>query len=355
MSKGLETKSQICHPEHSTIFGEPFLILQNESIMTKIRDLCEVPNERILALGTPSMFEVMKTATRLSIDSTFKVVESVKYQDTQFAQCLTISTQAGGDSDSSRCPVLFNVIVLYLLLPNKTISTYDRASRICHLLAPGMAPKVVNVDFEYSELRSFTANFPSAILTPCLWHFYKCLRRNAQVHGLQSELTYSKGCYYKLWKLLKALPFVDLCSKEMSDCVLDILNSLVYGFRHTAKGRILEKYIKGYVLRTWFSPRARFPPRIWNKPIRQEVLQESFRHTSSLSEQLHSRISSVMNKSNACLRSTCEVLHTVMKETTIAYRNFEETGEFRQRKSREVQVRRVLTLKYTQLRLKHWI
>ena len=73
------------------------------------------------------------------------------YKDTKLTQLWTVSV---GVSDGIQRGHIFNVTVMFLYLPNKKQTTYDRASKIIKILAPEFDPKTLNCDYEIGEMNS---------------------------------------------------------------------------------------------------------------------------------------------------------------------------------------------------------
>ena len=81
--------------------------------------------------------------------------------------------------------------LIYMLLPNKTRETYNRAFTLLKEAAQSenldIRPDIIMTDFEQGLIQAVELNFPTAQFKGCYYHFTQALWRKVQSVGLQSD------------------------------------------------------------------------------------------------------------------------------------------------------------------------
>ena len=114
---------------------------------------------RMLIFVTAMRMEDLKRFPNWAIDGTFKVAPEIFYQ------LLTIHVQ----KDHLSIPRAF------ILLPNKTESTYRECYEKIKELLDNRQPQNIMIDFERASINALKYVYPNAILSGCFFHFSKSL------------------------------------------------------------------------------------------------------------------------------------------------------------------------------------
>src|ERR1700733_10820693 len=117
--------------------------LENGEIFL-LHDSGNVDPNRILIFGTDRTMNLLQQSPHWFMDGTFKSVPEL------FFQLYTIHSLASGDA----------IPCLYVLLPNKTNTTYRRLFQAMQTIVPGLQPTTVTMDFEIAAMNAVNASFP---------------------------------------------------------------------------------------------------------------------------------------------------------------------------------------------------
>ena len=297
VSHALDMKSDIVLPENKFILDEEFYDTKDR--LNKIADLSEIEHQRILVLTCESFLKLLENSGRVSLDGTFAVSERVVYRDTTMKQCLTVSTTVGSRERGSN----FNVCTMYLFLPDKRTETYSRACQIIRRLCPRFSPHLINVDFERAQIICYNRYWPSAVVVKCVWHHLYRLKKQMASYRLTKEMANSNGDFYELYTLMKGIVYTPIWDPNILSAVMDILNGVMHSFRQHSRFRSVDAYFRQYYLRTWIVPTAMFPPSFWAKPLRDQIILQTFNLSTSLSESVHAQIANAITKKNTNIRN----------------------------------------------------
>lgn len=200
---------------------------------------------RIIALGHPTLLGALRNAELFLGDGTFDVCPNM------FFQLYTIHTKIGNSFPPC----------VYFLLPNKRFETYERMLVILKSLAPSSAPERILVDFEIAAMLSFQSAFHSAEIKGCFFHLNQSILRKVNELGLKRKYE-SDGNFNMGVKSLAALAFVPL------NDLISIFGNLADTFEDSPATNDLLSYFKNtYVVGPQVGTTnrtARFPPEIWN-------------------------------------------------------------------------------------------
>ncbi|KAF2899731.1 hypothetical protein ILUMI_06457, partial [Ignelater luminosus] len=141
-------------PYSKTSSGEDFLLFDSGA---------DDPN-RILLFSTERNLEVLSSSDHWLCDGTFKTTPPL------FTQLLTIFA------------IKFDAVIslVYILLPNKTNTTYKRVLEHLKNLKSDIKPTTVMTDFESALYGAFAEIFDGIQLCGCFFHFGQCFWRQIQ-------------------------------------------------------------------------------------------------------------------------------------------------------------------------------
>ena len=194
------------------------------------------PNtQRMIIFGTQRNVEMLNASHIWLADGTFKTAPSL------FSQVYTIHGLRGGPNplqDGHLLPSLF------VLLPNKTESTYIRMWEQSHLLCPTAQPTHMIMDFELAAINSFELEWPLTNVKGCFFHLTQNVWRKIQEVGLQADYIQDEYLALRL-RMLPALAFASPFDvPELFPQVIEQLNipeaaELALYFEQTYVGRTL--------------------------------------------------------------------------------------------------------------------
>ncbi|KAH9644537.1 hypothetical protein HF086_002338 [Spodoptera exigua] len=128
---------------------------------------------RILIFADNELKKYMATCKKFYMDGTFKVCPK------PFYQLYTIHAELGSSQE------YLNVIpVIYALLPDKKMSTYELLFQIIKSQITEWDPNDITVDFEVPAILAIRSNFPGVKITGCYFHFNRSLWRKAKALGV---------------------------------------------------------------------------------------------------------------------------------------------------------------------------
>ena len=136
----------------TTVRGEPFLL----------RDTGASAN-RIVVFGSRSLLESMREHPNIVANGTFKSAPK------GFFQLFTIHMFISFRQNGRR--IVRSVPVIYALLPDKTVDTYQRLFQIMKELLPGFSPETWICDFERAIRTALMNVFPLCQVAGCFFHF----------------------------------------------------------------------------------------------------------------------------------------------------------------------------------------
>lgn len=140
--------------------------------------------KRILIFGHKDLLVYLRQSRSYFFDGTFKICPN------GFYQVFTIHADIGSTEE------FVNVIpILYALLPDKKLDTYQVLFQLIKSREPEWNPTHAIMDFEIATIVALQNNFPNVKITGCNFHFNQCLWRAAKkfdLHKTQSGKTHVK-------------------------------------------------------------------------------------------------------------------------------------------------------------------
>ena len=151
-------------------------------------------NDRILIFSTQKNLQYLAESTSIFSDGTFSAAPGKL-----FSQLYSIHA----------CILSGAVIPLvYALLPNKTMATYNRLFGALKNLQPQFTPIMWMTDFELAAINAIRQNFPGVVITGCFFHMQQCMWRKIQSLGLTNAYSEADGHFALCCKSLSCLAFV---------------------------------------------------------------------------------------------------------------------------------------------------
>ena len=186
-------KSNAVHPvpaDRAFDIPNEFKTLKNGEIFL-LHDSGNNDINRILIFGTDRTINLLLHSPHWFMDGTFKIVPELFYQ------LYTVHALTGG-----------NVIpCLYVLLPNKTQSTYRRLFHAMQTIVPGLQPNTVTIDFEIAAINAVNESFPGVVINGCFYHLAQNVYRKVQSAGLQERYRIDEDFAVSI-RMIPALAFV---------------------------------------------------------------------------------------------------------------------------------------------------
>lgn len=159
--------------------GEPFLYHDNGG-----------DKKRFLIYTTERNLDRLETCKIWQSDGTFRTVPTI------FTQLYTIH----GHIDGKLVPLV------YVLLPGKTESLYNKVLQLLKQGRKNMKPQIIISDFEQAFISAAEKVFPKAEFHGCYFHFTQCIYRQIQFSGLQARYGTDEDFANSI-KMLAALAF----------------------------------------------------------------------------------------------------------------------------------------------------
>lgn len=154
--------------------------------------------ERIMIFGTERNLIFLRSCSGILMDGTFKTTPPHFHQlYTIHGTRLELPERKPGKA----------VPAIFMLLPDKTEATYQRAFNQLSLLLPGWAPYRVMLDFERAAINAVRALWPNSLITGCFFHLNQNMWKKIQRLGLSVFYGQSVQNATKL-KMVSALAFV---------------------------------------------------------------------------------------------------------------------------------------------------
>jgi len=143
-----------------------FQSILREGVTTKFLqyDSGELDENRFIIWSTEDNFELMKQAKEMYANGTFAVTPCL------FDQLYTIHVSISG----TIYPVVF------ILMPNRKQSTYERMLLQIKELVPDFAPNRFVTDFEKGSINAYETVFPDAMQKGCFFHLSQAIWRHLQ-------------------------------------------------------------------------------------------------------------------------------------------------------------------------------
>ena len=234
-------------------------------------------NQRILIFGTNQTLDILQRSDHWYCDGTFKSSPAL------FDQLFIIH----GQFRESILPLVF------VLMPNRTHSSYTRVLAALKNLRPNLAPATIMSDFERASINAFHDEFPVARQLGCFFHFSQSVWKHIQQHSSISEEYRETPDFALNMKMLAALAF--LPPSEVADAY-DILEAS--DFFEQNEG-ILRPFLN-YFETTWIGSmdrrKNRRPPlfdiELWN--CRQSVV-DGLGKTTNACEGFNRAINSMLS------------------------------------------------------------
>lgn len=228
---------------------------------------------RILFFGTTTSLSILSKSSTLLGDGTFKITPSLFYQ------LYTVHALFCGRV----------IPCVYVLMPDKKLSTYqlvfDKIAELC----PGIQPEYFMVDFEMAAIRAIRMSFINTQVKGCFFHFSQCIYRKIQAVGLQSAYKNNSGLNLKM-RMIAALAYLPVNKVEdgfeaLAGILPDEMNDLVTYFE--------ENFI-GIKRRNSRKPPI-FNPQMWNM---HELIQKDLPRTNNSVEGYHNRLQNAISCSH---------------------------------------------------------
>ena len=224
--------------------GENFLLFDSGNNM-----------QRIIIFGTAQGLDILGQAEHWFCDGTFKASPAL------FDQLFIVQ----GRFRDSILPLL------YVLMPNRTQSSYNRVLTALGNLRPNLAPATIMSDFERASINAFHDSYPAAQQRGCFFHFSQSVWRHIQQDSVLLHEYREKPDFALQMKMLAALAFLP------PEKVPTSYDKLVGSSFFEENYEILRQFLN-YFESTWISSfnrrRERQPPifavALWN--CRQSVL-----------------------------------------------------------------------------------
>ena len=204
-------------------------------------------SKRIIIFASQHMLDQLGNSKIWMCDGTFKVVPRIFYQ------LYTIHVV--------REDFLFPCV--YVMMPDKAQSTYERVFPILKDKRPDCDPENVTLDFEKSAINAFMTVYPDANINGCFFHLSQSIWRKIQITGLSNSYISDANC--RLYcKMLAALAFLN--PDEVIDA-FEELNEDLERLQLDEEMQILYDYFED----TYIGRRQRrgrriplFPIELWN-------------------------------------------------------------------------------------------
>jgi len=152
---------------------------------------------------------------------------------------------------------------VYALLLDKTQQTYTYLLSTLKTIEPGLKPETIMIDFEEAAINAFEAEFPSADLKGCYFHFTQCLGRKLQTLP-QPEHLYTTNSEFALnVRTLAELAFVPVDDVvETYEMLVDSPFFTTNICLHPMLDYVEDKWIERQTIRRRHNPRYRIL--LWN-------------------------------------------------------------------------------------------
>lgn len=224
-------------------------------------------NGSALVFASDAQLELLRCATQIYFDATFKVVPTIYYQ---------LFTLFVPFADSA-------FPVLYALMSRKTQALYVKVFQKVLDLVPEFAPTCAMADFEEASVAAFQQVFPAASAVGCWFHYAQSLIKRTNKIGLKD--VYGRNADVNMIvHCLMSLPL--LPPTDITDAMADIQEHVNDDSPHANQLRQLISYVR----RQWINKRSVGPERL---SVRDN----------------HSRTNNVLESYHAALRRRIKVSH----------------------------------------------
>ncbi|XP_064104029.1 uncharacterized protein LOC135213860 [Macrobrachium nipponense] len=149
-------------------------------------------SKRIIIFASQHMLDQLANSKIWMCDGTFKIVPRIFYQS------YTIHVV--------RENFLFPCV--YVMMPDKAQSTYERVFQILKDKRPDCDPENVTLDFENSAINASMTVYPDANINECFFHLSQSIWRKIQITGLSNSYISDVNCRLDC-KMLAALAFLN--------------------------------------------------------------------------------------------------------------------------------------------------
>ena len=148
---------------------------------------------RFLIFSTQRSLEMLAQSSSWFIDATFKVVHGI------FFQLLSIHARMGSG---------WSFPAAFVLMPNKSRSTYETVFDELNRLKPGLMPDNVMVDFELALIRAIEVKFPLSYVHGCFFHYCQAIFRKVSQEGLATQYSDRTSDIRQGVRRMMTLPFL---------------------------------------------------------------------------------------------------------------------------------------------------
>ena len=208
---------------------------------------------RFLIFSTQRSQEMLGQSSSWYIDITFKVVPGI------FFQLLSIHARMGSG---------WSFPAVFVLMPNKSRSSYETVFDELNRLKPGLMPDNVMVDFELALIRAIEVKFPSSYVRGCFFHYCQAIFRKVSQEGLATQYSDRTSDIRQGVRRMMALPF--LPEHDIEEAWEEVKGSLPAALESVSE----------YFEETWAGASRRFLIRLWNQ------LNNAVSHQSRTNNQL---------------------------------------------------------------------
>lgn len=263
-----------------TLSGSDFLLYDNQT-----------PGDRLLIFSTSRSLSLLRTQSSWFCDGTFRTCPLI------FEQLYTIHVAVNDGV----------VPVAYVLLPNRTTSTYNKMWECLKTLKPQvLQPARIIVDFEKAAISSIRKQFPNTTIRGCYFHLSQSVWRKIQSLPDTLEI-YKRDAMFNLHiKMIIALAFVPENDVELGfvflttlpfclenlPCLEDIFNYF--------EDNYIGRFVEGQGRRP-----AAFPISTWN--VFESTATDAAR-TNNAVEGWHSGFAKLVNCSHPSIFKFIEYL-----------------------------------------------
>jgi len=181
--------------------------------------------------ASDDQLELLRCATQIYFDATFKVVPTIYYQ---------LFTLFVPFADSA-------FPVLYALMPRNTQALYVKVFQKVLDLVPQFAPTCAMADFEEASVSAFQQVFPSASAVGCWFHYAQALIKRTNKIGLKDAYGREPDVNMIVHCLMSLLL---LPPTDVTDAMADIQEHVNDDSPHANQLRPMDQNASAYVTTT---------------------------------------------------------------------------------------------------------
>ncbi|XP_003738220.1 uncharacterized protein LOC100898192 [Galendromus occidentalis] len=251
--------------------------------------------DRILIFGRSRNIEELRYSKMWFVDGTFSIVPPLFYQVYVILAEMNQTVHP----------------FLYVLLPNKSGSTYTRMFTMIRSLDESIEPETISCDYELAAINSIREVFPNANIAGCYFHLMQNLKKHVNTSGLTTKYRNDPE-FASYAKMIGALAYVppqdvekafELLSEESPAELEPLLNYFedTYLGRPDRRGRRRN---------------PRFPISIWN--VYERTIQGCHR-TNNHAEAANRRIQTEFNMDHPSIWMFIDALKRSQKNRDFEY------------------------------------